>query len=50
VAIEPKEKGIKNITVNATHSGAVASNFGQDSNKGFFRQSVSWKWLCHTRV
>lgn len=30
-----KEKGIRNITVNATHPGAVATNFGQDSDKGF---------------
>ncbi len=30
-----KEKGINNITVNATHPGAVKTNFGQDSKKGF---------------
>ncbi len=30
-----KEKGISNITVNASHPGAVATNFGQDSDKGF---------------
>lgn len=30
-----KAKGIHNITVNATHPGAVATNFGQDSDKGF---------------
>lgn len=29
-------KGIKHITVNATHPGAVATNFGQDADKGFF--------------
>ncbi len=30
-----KEKGINNITVNASHPGSVATNFGQDSDKGF---------------
>lgn len=30
-----KDKGITNITVNASHPGAVATNFGQDSDKGF---------------
>jgi NAD(P)-dependent dehydrogenase (short-subunit alcohol dehydrogenase family) len=30
-----KEKGINNITVNASHPGMVATNFGQDSDKGF---------------
>ena len=30
-----KEKGINNITVNACHPGAVATNFGQDADKGF---------------
>lgn len=30
-----KEKGINNVTVNACHPGAVATNFGQDSDKGF---------------
>jgi NAD(P)-dependent dehydrogenase (short-subunit alcohol dehydrogenase family) len=30
-----KEKGITNVTVNACHPGAVATNFGQDSDKGF---------------
>lgn len=29
------EKRIKNITVNASHPGAVATNFGQESDKGF---------------
>jgi NAD(P)-dependent dehydrogenase (short-subunit alcohol dehydrogenase family) len=29
-----EESGIKNITENASHPGAVATNFGQDSNKG----------------
>lgn len=30
-----KEKGINNITVNACHPGAVATNFGQEADKGF---------------
>lgn len=30
-----KAKGINNITVNACHPGAVATNFGQDADKGF---------------
>lgn len=28
-------QGIKNVTVNVSHPGAVATNFGQDSDKGF---------------
>ena len=36
MAKQLKENGINNITVNASHPGAVATNFGQDSNKGFF--------------
>lgn len=36
MASELKRKGITNITVNATHPGAVATNFGQDADKGFF--------------
>lgn len=35
MAKQLKEKGIHNITVNASHPGAVATNFGQDSDKGF---------------
>ncbi len=35
-----KEKGIKNITVNASHPGAVATNFGQDSDKGFISNLI----------
>ncbi|NIG56438.1 SDR family oxidoreductase [Chitinophaga sp. Cy-1792] len=31
-----KENGINNVTVNACHPGAVATNFGQDADKGFF--------------
>lgn len=30
-----KERGINNVTVNASHPGAVATNFGQDADKGF---------------
>ena len=30
-----KEQGINNVTVNACHPGAVATNFGQDADKGF---------------
>ncbi|GAX01573.1 SDR family NAD(P)-dependent oxidoreductase [Secundilactobacillus silagei] len=33
-AAELQQKGIKNVTVNASHPGAVATNFGQDSDKG----------------
>ena len=29
------DRGITNITVNASHPGAVATNFGQDADKGF---------------
>lgn len=36
MASELKKKGINNITVNDTHPGAVATNFGQDGDKGFF--------------
>lgn len=35
MAKQLKEKGINNITVNASHPGAVATNFGHDSDKGF---------------
>jgi len=35
-----KEKGIENITVNACHPGAVATNFGQDSDKGFINNLI----------
>ncbi len=30
-----KEQGVTNVTVNASHPGAVATNFGQDADKGF---------------
>ncbi|MGV3604431.1 MAG: SDR family NAD(P)-dependent oxidoreductase [Dyadobacter fermentans] len=35
-----KEKGVNNITVNVSHPGAVATNFGQDADKGFFINTV----------
>lgn len=35
-ASELKRRGIDNVAVNATHPGAVATNFGQDADKGFF--------------
>ncbi|MBV4358836.1 SDR family NAD(P)-dependent oxidoreductase [Pinibacter aurantiacus] len=35
-----KEKGIKNITVNGTHPGAVATNFGQEPDKGFLINTI----------
>lgn len=35
-----KEKGINNITVNACHPGAVATNFGQDADKGFLMNLI----------
>lgn len=35
-----KEKGINNVTVNASHPGAAATYFGQDSDKGFFINMV----------
>ncbi len=40
MAKQLKEKGIKNITVNASHPGAAATNFGQDSDKGFLINMV----------
>lgn len=35
-----KESGVNNITVNASHPGAVATNFGQDSDKGFVMNMI----------
>lgn len=35
-----KEEGITNVTVNACHPGAVATNFGQDSDKGFIMNMI----------
>lgn len=40
LAKQLKEKGIKNITVNASHPGAVSTNFGQDSDKGFINNLI----------
>lgn len=35
-----KEKDIQNITVNVCHPGAAATNFGQDSDKGFLINAI----------
>jgi NAD(P)-dependent dehydrogenase (short-subunit alcohol dehydrogenase family) len=35
LAAELKERGITNITVNASHPGAVVTNFGRNADKGF---------------
>lgn len=35
-----KKEGIRNVTVNASHPGAVATNFGQDSDNGFFNNLI----------
>ena len=35
-----KQKGINHVTVNACHPGAVATNFGQDADKGFIINAV----------
>lgn len=35
-----KETGITNVTVNACHPGAVATNFGQDADKGFIMNMI----------
>ena len=40
MARQLRENGIDNITVNATHPGAVATNFGQDSDKGLLINMV----------
>ncbi len=40
MASQLKEQGINNITVNASHPGAVATNFGQDSDKGFINNLI----------
>lgn len=37
---EFKAKDIKNITANIAHPGAVATNFGQDSDKGFINNLI----------
>jgi NAD(P)-dependent dehydrogenase (short-subunit alcohol dehydrogenase family) len=35
-----QNQGIKNVTVNVSHPGAVATNFGQDSDKGFLTNLI----------
>lgn len=40
MAKELKANGINNITVNVTHPGAVSTNFGQDSDKGFVNNLI----------
>jgi len=35
-----QKQRIKNVTVNCSHPGAVATNFGQDSDNGFFNNLV----------
>lgn len=40
LAQELRNRGISNITVNGCHPGAVATNFGQDADKGFFINTI----------
>lgn len=40
LAKQLKENGLDNITVNACHPGAVATNFGQDADKGFLMNLI----------
>lgn len=40
LAKELKNKSISNVTVNVCHPGAVATNFGQDSDKGFINNLI----------
>lgn len=40
LAKQLKEKGITNVTVNGCHPGAVATNFGQDADKGFLINTI----------
>jgi NAD(P)-dependent dehydrogenase (short-subunit alcohol dehydrogenase family) len=40
LAAELKERGITNITVNASHPGAAATNFGRDADKGFLTNLI----------
>ncbi|MEJ6400960.1 SDR family NAD(P)-dependent oxidoreductase [Nicoliella lavandulae] len=35
-----KKKGINNVTVNVSHPGAVATNFGQDSDNGLINNLI----------
>lgn len=39
---ELQSRGIKNVTVNASHPGAVATNFGKDDDKGFLPNLIFW--------
>lgn len=40
LAKELQNQGITNVTVNCSHPGAVATNFGQDSDNGFLNNLV----------
>src|SRR5699024_1919453 len=40
LAAELQKQGVKNVTINCSHPGAVATNFGQDSDNGFFNNLV----------
>ncbi|CAM4345178.1 SDR family NAD(P)-dependent oxidoreductase [Weissella hellenica] len=40
LATELQKQGINNITVNCSHPGAVATNFGQDSDNGFINNLI----------
>lgn len=40
LAAELQKQDVKNVTVNCSHPGAVATNFGQDSDNGFFNNLV----------
>ncbi|TRZ40271.1 SDR family NAD(P)-dependent oxidoreductase [Niallia circulans] len=35
-----KDQGVNNVTVNVSHPGAVATNFGQDSDKGIITNLI----------
>ncbi|MGG4467622.1 SDR family NAD(P)-dependent oxidoreductase [Paenibacillus alvei] len=35
-----QNQGVKNLTINVSHPGAVATNFGQDSDKGFLTNLI----------
>jgi len=40
LAKELQKQGIKNVTVNCSHPGAVGTNFGQDSDNGFINNLI----------
>lgn len=40
LAAQLKERGIKNVTANVLHPGAVATRFGQDNDKGFINNII----------